>query len=820
VTDNVKFEALSSISLRNWAQKSPNQISLASENEKISAFDLNLLVNSYAQILSQIPKPPSFLPILLGANINSVIALHAAIRSRTPFALIDSQVVPEYLSSILRRLGNPKFLINTNENKLDSFSVQQILIGREKEESFIVQEKEMNDSASILFTSGSTGEPKGIIWDWPIFDELFDGVKEYSSEESETRRLGRFSSLAFTAGVRQAMSVCLGNQVHMINSSQSADEIINYINNEEIADLAFSSSLGERIHDSRSQFLRLDTVDQISIYGESVDWVQIEKLRALSGYRARITNRYGSSEAPGAIIHYGIEPTEELGLGRTPIARLEEFNNLELMPISDDSELKELVMKGSLAQGYFDNQDLTAQKFFLGQDGIRRYASGDLVKVDSDGKIYFAGRRDDLIKINGRLVEPSESEAVLRLIPGIELVTVVPQTDMQGKSMLVAHLVIAADSELEPNHIYDILLDKLSSHLVPSKLVKHEQIPLNANGKIDRQFLLGTDWERWRSFEEQNELDNYGKFALRLLQKVLNKPDLTLNEDIFGAGMDSLAAVEFEVAASSFGYTKINPSIFLKHRTAESIGKFLENKRAFLESSIVEINKSGIEPPIFIFPGAGITAIFYKEFADAVGQNQPLVIIEPKGLHTMENVDKTIEDMALSAAKQIHEMFPDGEVHLLGHSAGSMIACVTGMYLRNFGREVKMISLDAYEFANQIAMSKSKYLRVSSYNRSRDLVTRSPRKLSESINRRIKAQNQSSYEFFLLHIGGLSLKHKLAAKPDFQIHLLYCFTGQPSKDWKNYKLLSFEKVEGTHETLLNHEYLPNIIPKILNFFES
>ena len=131
-----------------------------------------------------------------------------------------------------------------------------------------------------------------------------------------------------------------------------------------------------------------------------------------------------------------------------------------------------------------------------------------------------------------------------------------------------------------------------------------------------------------------------------------------------------------------------------------------------------------------------------------------------------------------------------------------------------------MISLDAYWFANQISMSRSKYLITSKVNRLQDLLTRSPKELNAAANRRIKARNQSSYEFFLLHIGGLALKHKLTTKPDFQVHLLFCSRNQPLRDWEKYNLLSFEKVEGSHKTLLNREYLPNIVPKILAFFDN
>ena len=100
------------------------------------------------------------------------------------------------------------------------------------------------------------------------------------------------------------------------------------------------------------------------------------------------------------------------------------------------------------------------------------------------------------------------------------------------------------------------------------------------------------------------------------------------------------------------------------------------------------------------------------------------------------------------------------------------------------------------------------------------LTQRSPEVLRNSIIRRLKARNQSSYEFFLLHVGGLALRHKLVTKPDFEIRVLYCRANQRFRDWEANKLLSYEQVEGTHETLLNRQYLPTIVPKIVKFFEG
>jgi thioesterase domain-containing protein len=606
----------------------------------------------------------------------------------------------------------------------------------------------------------------------------------------------------------------------MLNPKNSADKIVEFVNTKGITLLAFGVSLGEQIFNTKSNALTFNSVSEISVYGESVNWSQVQKFREITGNKANITTRYGTTEVPGTFLSHRILFSDPQGIGRVPIGTLNGNPNIEISHLEDGSGLAEIVLKYGIAQGYFENDEMTEQKFYKQEDGSIRYLTGDLVRCNSEGIVSFAGRRDDLVKINGRLVEPSEAEAVMRMIPGIQTLAVIPHTDVNGKSTLVGHIVLEDGSSLTPSEIFTKLLEKLSSHLIPTKLVKHETIPLTENGKINRQYLLNNAWPRWKDLEHTKELDIFGKFALSQLQKVLDRPDLTPTEDVFGAGMDSLAAVEFEVSASKYGYSRINPSIFLTHRTAEEVGRYLSRGGAQKESNVIELNKGGLNPPIFIFPGAGVIAISYDELSRVMGQNQPLIVMEPKGLHTNQNIEKTIDEMAFSASEYINEIFPEGEIHILGHSAGSVIGCVVGVNLDEKGREVKLISLDAVGFANQISMSQHKYAVFFFFSRIKDRLTRSPVSLKQSLKRRLKAQSKSSYEFFTLHIGGLTMKHKITQRPKFEVNIFYCETNQHFKDWEKNNLLSHEKIEGTHLTLLNKEYLPTLVPKILRFFES
>ena len=816
---NRKVLALSAQSLRNLAKRLPESLAIASEQEQITKIEFSEMVNAYAKLLSEIPKASSFLPVLVGTNIDSVIIYHAAILSRTPVALIDGNTNPAYLAKILGMIGSPEYVVVTSQEFSENLSPQlsQIHVGRERCTEFEIPKVDPEEAAIVIFSSGSTGESKGVVWSWKNLDDAFSVMTSYYPEGSHVR-LGRVTSIAFAAGAYQMLSAAADHNLHLINPASSPDEIIDFVNKNELSQLSFSSSFAERVYDQKSRDKYIGNVIEVLTYGEALSWEQIKKIRELTLGNAEIRASYGASESPGFVVYFLIKPDTPIGIGRVPIGQLNLIENLELHPNPEDPTIKSAVVTNLVARGYLDSPKLTEEKFKVNARNERCYHTGDLVRVNDNGVITFVGRNDDLVKINGRLVGPGESESFLQVLPGISNVAVLPHLTSTGKNYLAAHLVLSPNSELVPAHIYEYLLKNLSSHLVPGRLVRHLELPLNSNGKIDRKALQNRQWERWTSDEKTLENSVIESFVLSQLRRILNTPDLTQTEDIFGSGMDSLAALEFQVMAEEFGYKNVQPTIFLEHRTVRSVAEFLAKGKPEHQSNFITLNKTGSLSPFFIFPGAGVSAIFFKELADFFGFDQPLVVIEPKGLHTSDPVEESLEQMALNAAHEIKMKVPKGNVYLIGHSAGAAIACEVGIILTSMGYTVSMVSLDASGIANGVSLPPKLYKAHSIYQRTKDIFTHSPQNIMESIQRRQKARSKNSYEFFTLHVGKLAMNYKPKRKPNFPILFLYCSGMKNEIFWKNSKLYKFNEIQGKHFTMLNREFLPGVTSKILSYF--
>ncbi|MFJ9977585.1 amino acid adenylation domain-containing protein [Streptomyces cyaneofuscatus] len=261
----------------------------------------------------------------------------------------------------------------------------------------------------------------------------------------------------------------------------------------------------------------------------------------------RIVNGYGPTETTTFATAHPLEPGTP-GEGPLPIGVPLDGTTARVL----DSALRpvlpgvpgELYVGGSgLARGYHRRPRLTAERFVAdpyGAPGERLYRTGDLVRVRPDGALDFLGRADDQVKLRGHRVEPGETEAALLAQDGVSRAAVVLRTDLPGGPALVGYVVPEAPLDLAA------LRDRLAAHLpgyqVPASLLALEALPLTENGKLDRAALpaperTATDRAGGDPSDQRTEL------LCRLFADVLNLAELGPHDDFFEYGGHSLTAM-------------------------------------------------------------------------------------------------------------------------------------------------------------------------------------------------------------------------------------------------------------------------------------
>jgi len=350
-------------------------------------------------------------------------------------------------------------------------------------------------SAYLVFTSGSTGSPKGVVVEHRHLRHYVDAV---------TRRLGAaaagswavVSTLAADLGHTALFpALCCGGTLHLMSPERALDP-------EAFADYAGRHAIDAlKIVPSHLAALLAGTRpaavlprELLVLGGEATSWELAERIAELAP-GLRVLNHYGPTETTvgaiaGPIVLSSTPGPRRPPLGR-PLANVDVHlldRNLQATPPGVPGEL---FLGGSgVARGYLGQPDRTAERFLphpfaarLGVPGARVYRTGDLARRLPDGTLEFLGRADDQVKIRGFRVEPGEVEAALARHPEVRECAVVVQP---GPALLAC---VVPRGELESGSLRAWLQERLPAALVPAGWILLEALPLTANGKVDRQAL-------------------------------------------------------------------------------------------------------------------------------------------------------------------------------------------------------------------------------------------------------------------------------------------------------------------------------------------
>ena len=180
------------------------------------------------------------------------------------------------------------------------------------------------------------------------------------------------------------------------------------------------------------------------------------------------------------------------------------------------------------------------------------------------------------------------------------------------------------------------------------------------------------------------------------VELILDLGDVGFDDDIWDLGLDSLGAVELCAAIADAGFGEVGPTQLLETRTVSSLVALLTSRECGPGSAAVTMNPSGTRRPVFAIPGGGGTALRFQALAQCLGGDQPVVVIEPRGMHCVGRVDRTVGSMATHAVGEIDARLDPGErCVLLGFSAGATVAFEIAHQLWSRGRAVELFLLDA-----------------------------------------------------------------------------------------------------------------------------
>jgi amino acid adenylation domain-containing protein len=561
-----------------------------------------------------------------------------------------------------------------------------------------------NAYAYILYTSGSTGHPKGIV---ETHRNVLHNIMNFTNDHyiSCDDRITGLNSFAFSGSLKDIYGSLLnGAALYPLEIERVGFHgLAQWLLEEEISIFSSVSTIFRHFASTltgRESFPRLRV---IRIGSEEVTSKDIELFKASFPAGCVLVNGYGATET-GTIRMYAIDH-ETLACGSAvPVGYPVE--GLEVRLLDDDGEIVDpgavgqiAVRSAFLSAGYWRRPELTRQAFVPDPDGEdnRLYLTGDLGRMEPDGCLIHMGRKDFQVKLRGNRVEVSEIETVLRTAPGVAEAVVIARDDLAEERRLVAYLVPAPVlAPPSPQSLRAFLKQRLPDFSIPSAFVWVEAMPLTPSGKIDRRGLFASQpaaEERSRaSTAPRTELEER---LIAIWEELTEFRPIGIDDDFFELGGDSLLGARlFARIHKTLG--KNLPVETLSYApTIERLAKLLSDTLgpASERPGIIALKASGSRLPFFAIPGTATHPLSFYHLAHLSEPEQPffgLVYPEP----TPERPYPTrIEDLAQRLLPDIRRIQPQGPYRLGGHSFGGVVAFELAQQLIALGQEVSLLAL-------------------------------------------------------------------------------------------------------------------------------
>ncbi len=547
------------------AARNPDTIAIEFAGQTLSYGEVNRRANRLAHHLIALGvRPDSRVAICVERSPALIIGLLAILKAGGAYVPLDPNYPAERLTYILDDSAPVALL--TQEAHLNKLSATLPTVLLDNDETLLATQPIDNPDvqalgltshhlAYVLYTSGSTGQPKGVMTEHRNVLSLIinGGFADIGPDDC----VAHCANMAFDASTWEIWSALLnGARLHIVSSSVLLDPVrfCDSLMQGQVTALWLTAGLFHEYLDTLKPLY--GQLRYLLVGGDILDPGKIQQVKLAESQPAHLINGYGPTETTTFATTYDIaspvDVTRSIPIGR-PIGNTRIYildSRGQPVPLGIVGEIH--IAGAGVARGYLNRPELTTERFLLDPFSqgthARMYKTGDLGRWLPEGNIEYLGRYDFQIKLRGFRIEPGEIETKLRQCHGVDEAVVLAREETAyenptGQKRLVAYLRPLDGVELMPAELRQQLARQLADYMLPSAFVILDAFPLTPNGKLDRQALPAPDASAAATREYEPPKGRIETVLAQIWQELLDLSRISRHDNFFEIGGHSLMVV-------------------------------------------------------------------------------------------------------------------------------------------------------------------------------------------------------------------------------------------------------------------------------------
>lgn len=844
----------------NIVRQYPQQIAVRFNEHSLSYETLNTRANQLAHyLIEQHLAPKTAVGCSLRSGIEAIIALLGILKAGATYVPLNpdypiQRLVLMHETSGIQCIVTESTIFKTLFNEEVTFNNCHFIflddtdIFNKRALSNPTVSIPLESPAYILYTSGTTGRPKGVCQTHATLANLSHWQALFCS--TFPAKITQFASLSFDVSLQEiCFALSQGHELWTISPQlkNSLSEFVTFLNQHHINQVFLPTALLDAFCET-GLLLRLPLAQLTDIFvaGEALKLSSTIKLFFTHYTHIRLTNHYGPTETHVAS-YYPLPADTNLWPLLPPIGT--PIHNVSLIVLDNKKQLVPIGIPGelyiggvSVAAGYVGQ---TSEAFIQlpspFEEGSsqrsatqRLYKTGDKVRWLSTGLLEYLGRFDDQIKVRGYRIEPAEIEAVLLKNGQVNQCLVIATAQPNTSPQLIAFIASSTLTQADTATLQTDLTTQLPSYMIPSRFVFLTHMPLTAHGKVDKKTLLSFLTEEEPPTEETAKNESYyDNHLIKICKDILQLKNLSLNDNFFESGGHSLLALKLLLHIERNFNVKLTINDLLSSPKLSDLSQKIQDKKNnqllnpydqidyktdSLPFPIVPLQSYGDKTPLFLIHPVGGTIFWFIDLAKHLGTLRPVYGIQDPSILSQKIFFHTLEEMAAFYLHCIQKIQPHGPYLIAGASFGATVAFELAKQLHQKKELVGFLGIiDGWAFYPSALHQKDKFQQIMQRQR-QELYQQFNIHQLKAANSWITLQWQRNELLWNYALTPLDVELTLFKAQELMPGLEW--TDHPTNHWDRYshKPIRIELITGNHETMFiepNVDLLAQMMNKYL-----